>query len=575
MSIINRLINRPQSFSIEMLQRGVQNGTIPAYIGIPMIQEKLRDQKEMQGAQAAQAMGQKPPTPVAEQVMAEAAQATAPQPQVPQAPQPQAQQPLQQLAQMQRPRGVEQLRSNLPAQFAHGGIVAFEDGGEVERYADEGLIKRKYAGKFEDLPTYNRPAASSLSDLVGNVFSKSGQRIDPETGEPISLGDFLRKQEAERGREAAFVSGYPTESAMGAGIKTLPPSLAAAPAASTTAAPATPAFVAPTYAVPTIAPTKFSTKEAPPVSDYKAEVKKTSEGAEKAYEKALSAEEERLKALTDPLYKGQKERLEKREEAQKKGSEIERYLDIMSLGFGIAGSKERSLAGALGNEGRQGIKSLVTNEAARRAAADKLQDYRDNLERAEAAEKKGDYRAARTAAREARADKMQAGQLELAALQGKEQAERQNWYQGQQLDLARRGLEQAREIAGAQLGLQTSNLNLESLKLAQSVISQEKQLALKEKQLLATNTANAIRLKQAYLAAGGKWDANFGMVLDQQLQNTHGKNWKTGKDAKSIEAQLIYRQQRASALIDSLSEFELKYGGSGVQDATALLQGNQ
>jgi len=29
MSIVNRLINNPDSYSLDMLQRGVQNGTIP------------------------------------------------------------------------------------------------------------------------------------------------------------------------------------------------------------------------------------------------------------------------------------------------------------------------------------------------------------------------------------------------------------------------------------------------------------------------------------------------------------------------------------------------------------------
>lgn len=53
MSIVSRLINNPESYSIGMLQRGVQTGTIPPYIGIPLIQEKMQQKKEMQGAQGA------------------------------------------------------------------------------------------------------------------------------------------------------------------------------------------------------------------------------------------------------------------------------------------------------------------------------------------------------------------------------------------------------------------------------------------------------------------------------------------------------------------------------------------
>lgn len=124
MSIVSRLINRPESFSIEMLQRGVQSGTIPAYIGIPLIQEKLKDKQEMENAAAPKG----PMPPVADQVMAQAAQATQPQPQL----QPQPQQPA---------PGLMGLRSNLPAKFAGGGIVAFADGGDVERYQTGNIIR--------------------------------------------------------------------------------------------------------------------------------------------------------------------------------------------------------------------------------------------------------------------------------------------------------------------------------------------------------------------------------------------------------------------------------------------------
>ena len=166
MSIIYRLINKPESFSVEMLQRGVQNGSIPAYIGIPLIQEKLQNKKMMEGAQAAQAMGQNPPTPVAQQVMAEAAQATTPQPP--------AQQPLQQLAQYQRPRGVEQLKSNLPTQYAHGGIVAFEDGGEVERYQNQGLVGGQAAAQLDALLARMKLVDPSLNvDYVRNAFMQA------------------------------------------------------------------------------------------------------------------------------------------------------------------------------------------------------------------------------------------------------------------------------------------------------------------------------------------------------------------------------------------------------------------
>ena len=51
----------------------------------------------------------------------------------------------------------------------------------------------------------------------------------------------------------------------------------------------------------------------------------------------------------------------------------------------------------MGNEGRQGIRDLIQGEAANRAAKDKLEDYRDNLEQQKIAAKKGNYQAAQAA----------------------------------------------------------------------------------------------------------------------------------------------------------------------------------
>ena len=51
--IAQKIIADPDSYSIEMLTQGVQNGTVPAYIGIPLIQEKtqaLKQQQAMMGS---------------------------------------------------------------------------------------------------------------------------------------------------------------------------------------------------------------------------------------------------------------------------------------------------------------------------------------------------------------------------------------------------------------------------------------------------------------------------------------------------------------------------------------------
>jgi hypothetical protein len=101
--IAQNIISDPDSYSIEMLTAGVQNGTVPAYIGIPLIEQKtqeLNKNKALMGGM----QGEQPP--IAQEILDQAQMAT----------------------------GLQGLSSNLPEEsYAPGGIVAFADGG----YADE------------------------------------------------------------------------------------------------------------------------------------------------------------------------------------------------------------------------------------------------------------------------------------------------------------------------------------------------------------------------------------------------------------------------------------------------------
>jgi hypothetical protein len=111
MSIAQKILANPAKYSLQQLQQGVENGIIPAYIAIPLIQEKVQQQKmaqqSMQGMQDPQ--GQQQQMPIAQAVMQEA-------------------------------QGLSTLPTNLPQSYAGGGIVAFADGGDVERYQSKGLV---------------------------------------------------------------------------------------------------------------------------------------------------------------------------------------------------------------------------------------------------------------------------------------------------------------------------------------------------------------------------------------------------------------------------------------------------
>ena len=108
--IAQKIIADPDSYSIGMLTQGVQNGTVPAYIGIPLIQEKTMALKQSQAMMGGMQQGQ---PPIAQEVLAQAEQATA-------------------------PVGIPGLQSNLPvATGASGGIVAFAEGGEADDEEDD------------------------------------------------------------------------------------------------------------------------------------------------------------------------------------------------------------------------------------------------------------------------------------------------------------------------------------------------------------------------------------------------------------------------------------------------------
>jgi hypothetical protein len=91
-----------EKLSIPQLQKAVQDGTLPAYIGIPLLESKMKDAEKMK----AMAAGQGGPQPtIADQVM--------------------------QTAQMSQ--GVPSLPSGLPTEeYAAGGIIAFAGGDLVD-----------------------------------------------------------------------------------------------------------------------------------------------------------------------------------------------------------------------------------------------------------------------------------------------------------------------------------------------------------------------------------------------------------------------------------------------------------
>jgi len=108
-----------EKLSIPQLQQAIKNGTIPAYVGVPLLQDKVKQYQKAMAMQQAQQQGQNQ-VPIAAQVMQDADQY----------------------------RGIDELSTNLPTEddddnnddeYANGGIIAFADEGQVKDPARRSL----------------------------------------------------------------------------------------------------------------------------------------------------------------------------------------------------------------------------------------------------------------------------------------------------------------------------------------------------------------------------------------------------------------------------------------------------
>ena len=188
-SLMSRMADA-EKLSIPQLQKSIQDGIIPAYVGVPLLQDKMQKEK-------AKAVPQQPAQPpIAQQVMAEAAQ-----------------------------HGIDSAPSNLPVGMAGGGIVAFDDGGlaneqdEDEEYGgmnaqDTALLEKYMAGITADSSSELDEDEEMPEGIVaamprGKETENKGVGINPEkkgASEGIQYTSKKHKHEKEI-REAARNAG--------------------------------------------------------------------------------------------------------------------------------------------------------------------------------------------------------------------------------------------------------------------------------------------------------------------------------------------------------------------------------
>lgn len=121
--ISRKVLMNPDRYSKDTIQRGQKNGLIDDYVGIALLNKKVKDAEKAKQRQAAAEAGQQ----VADQTI------------------------LDQLKAKAAMLGIDNAPSNLPEFSAFdGGIVAMAGGGEVQRFQDTGLVVPKYIDKDDE-----------------------------------------------------------------------------------------------------------------------------------------------------------------------------------------------------------------------------------------------------------------------------------------------------------------------------------------------------------------------------------------------------------------------------------------
>jgi hypothetical protein len=169
--IAQKIIANPNAYSIDMLTAGVQNGTVPAYIGIPLIQQKTQELQKNKALMGGMPQQQQPP--IAQEVLDQAQEAT----------------------------GLQALPSNLPTQaYAPGGIVAFADGGYAdEDEEDDGLDMGKDEQQLFDMLRRRLASNSEYQEMEGLGALPAGIAKAVETKREVSskVGDQPKQTRSE------------------------------------------------------------------------------------------------------------------------------------------------------------------------------------------------------------------------------------------------------------------------------------------------------------------------------------------------------------------------------------------
>jgi hypothetical protein len=321
--------------------------------------------------------------------------------------------------QMPEDMGIGQLPAPNMERMAEGGIVAFEEGGEVPGYAEGVYTGRPTGGLLGDIPGYvpgatsfglPQPGVEDPNDLTTleklkrwnerGIAERKLKEVNAARAQaglpPVAQIDFPTKPApAPAPAPAGAFPAAPKTPPGGTGKRSASP-LAALVEPPAPAAPAATKPVAGLPSLSTAAPTAAQAKADAAALVDDAELRRSLENNEKfttqAYEKLLGDYNKKVAELPE-AYKGYEERLKKEEEAASNDKDKALGMAIFQAGLGMmAGTSQY----AFENIGKGALAGLDNYQSALKDLK-KAQRERDkafaDIEAARLAEKRGDLKA--------------------------------------------------------------------------------------------------------------------------------------------------------------------------------------
>ena len=305
--------------------------------------------------------------------------------------------------------------------MAHGGIIAFDDGGDVPGYAgdEESLVGEYYGLPFggrSGSEEYWKRSVMPYGEQMRNVGESLKRGAKRLFSIPDTEVDKEEKKKKEEKKEKEKVTGTKTPADLKASSRDLDTILATRPAPMGDVTP--PARV-PRAGAPAPAPTPASAGEAGIAGALKARDALVS-GEDKeireklgAYEKDVATGIEGLRKMreegkpTGKAYEKYEAQLMKEEEAAKGKEERNLQMALVNAGLAIAGGTSQYALENIGKGALVGTKQYMDGIDKLEAAAKKRQEAAAMIENARRAEERGDWEKKNDF--EARAVEMQMG----------------------------------------------------------------------------------------------------------------------------------------------------------------------